>query len=252
MKNNLLRKSFFVSFFLAMTFVSAPCFSGNAKHPDDSHYTDIGFFDIHVCNWPDRPPFYMALYSTKQYNNVESVEIISPSDNVIGQLNLNKYRVIKKNNKVIKHVFITKIPVPEMDEDGWFKARVKLKDGGSDSSSDYVIHQLLPRAKGMQPGYDAEDVALPKQLSWDKIDGAAYYKVFIRDLWAGEKLIYKSKLLDKNTMTLPKNLLHAGGYYSWRVHARDVNEHIQLGDFNIGSLNEWTNFSVKEPLINSE
>jgi len=188
----------------------------------------------------------MALYSTPQYDNVKSVEIISPSDVVVGQLNLNNFRIIKKDNKVIKRVFITKIPVPEKEEDGWFKARVKLKDGRSDAASDFVIHQSLPRADKLQPAHNSEDISLPEQLSWKKIDGAAYYQVYIRDIWDGEKLIYTSKLLDKASMKLPKGLLKAGGYYAWRVHARDVNEHIQLGDFNIGSLSKWNNFSIAD------
>lgn len=241
-----MKNKYFTGLFIVLLFTSTPCVSGNAKHPDDSHYTDVGFFDMHYCNWPDRPPFYMALYSTIHYDNVKSVKIIDPNDVIIGELDPGKYRIIKRKNEAEKHVFIAQIPAPEAEQDGWFKASVKLKDGGSDAASDFIIHQLLPIAKGLQPDNDAEDVTLSNHLSWEKIDGAAYYQVFIRDLWDGEKLIYTSSLLDKNTIMLPKDLLQPGGYYAWRVHARDMDGHIQLGDFNIGSLSEWTRFSIKD------
>ena len=68
--------------------------------------------------------------------------------------------------------------------------------------------------------------------------------MFIRDLWK-EKDIYTSELLDKPELLLPKGLLKAGGYYAWRVHARDVNEHALLGDFNNGSLTSHVTFSIR-------
>jgi len=37
----------------------------NAAQADvqkDTHYNDIGFFDIHVCNLPDRQLFFMPLF----------------------------------------------------------------------------------------------------------------------------------------------------------------------------------------------
>ncbi len=240
------KNKYFSVLFIILLFASTPCVSGNAKHQNDPHYTDVGFFDVHFCSWPDRPPFYLALYSTIHYDNVESIKIIDPNDRVIGELNLDKYRIIKRKNKADKHVFITQIPAPEIEKDGWFKASVKLKDGKSDVASDFVIHQLLPQAKELQPGSNAENVTLPKYLNWEKIDGAAYYQVYIRDLWDGEKLIYTSILLDNNTIKLPNDLLQPGGYYSWRVHARDMNGHIQLGDFNIGSLSKRARFSVND------
>jgi len=47
-------------------------------------------------------------------------------------------------------------------------------------------------------------------------------------------------------MTLPKDLIESGGLYSWRIHARDINEDIKLGDFNHGSLSPKLTFSVSE------
>ena len=108
----------------------------------------------------------MALYSTAYYDNVESIKIIAPNDVVIGELNLDKYRIIKAKNKAEKHVFITQIPSLATEQDGWFKARVKLRDGTSDAASDFVIHQLLPKATGLQPAGGYEELALSERMSW--------------------------------------------------------------------------------------
>ena len=67
----------------------------------------------------------------------------------------------------------------------------------------------------------------------------------MRDLWDESKLIFSSKLLDKPSVQLPAGLLEAGGYYSWIVHARDLNEHFMLGDFNHGSLSATVHFSIE-------
>jgi hypothetical protein len=43
---------------------------------------------------------------------------------------------------------------------------------------------------------------------------------------------------------LPPGLIEDGGYYSWLIHARDINEDIKLGDFNSGSMSTPVSFSV--------
>jgi len=68
----------------------------------------------------------------------------------------------------------------------------------------------------------------------------------VYDQWQGDKEIYKSKLLSGTRQVLPPGILEAGGTYRWRVHARDVNEHIELGDFNHGSLSPKNEFTVAE------
>lgn len=40
------------------------------------------------------------------------------------------------------------------------------------------------------------------------------------------------------------DLLRRGGSYTWRVHARDVNEDKDLGDFNLGAMGPVLSFSV--------
>lgn len=49
--------------------------------PNDSHKTSLGIWDIHVCNWPDRPPFYLTLLKTEHYDDIEKIEVIIPAGN---------------------------------------------------------------------------------------------------------------------------------------------------------------------------
>ena len=74
--------------------------------------------------------------------------------------------------------------------------------------------------------------------------GAQYYQVFIKDLWNGDQVIYTSNILAQPRLPLPPGLLQRGGEYTWRVHARDTNGHILLGDFNHGSLSREVGFSI--------
>jgi hypothetical protein len=95
------------------------------------------------------------------------------------------------------------------------------------------------------PAHEVELQEIPTQLSWDPAPGAGYYQVFIRDLWNEDRLIFSSKLLAEPLVQLPAGLLEKGGYYSWIVHARDLNEHFMLGDFNHGSLSPVVTFSIQ-------
>jgi hypothetical protein len=53
-------------------------------------------------------------------------------------------------------------------------------------------------------------------------------------------------MLPKPELKLKPGLLKPGGYYSWRVHARDSNGNVLLGDFNHGSLSTPITFSLAE------
>ena len=139
---------------------------------------------------------------------------------------------------------MNEVDVPPGAPDGWYSSRVTLKDGKRHIARDYVILSPLPLASGHVPAHEAEVDAIPSQLSWDPIPGASYYQVFLRDLWDERRLIFSSKLLEEPAVKLPAGLLERGGYYSWLVHARDLNEHVMLGDFNHGSLSPVVNFSI--------
>ena len=210
----------------------------------DPHTSEAGFFDIHVCNWPDRELFFMSLLSTPRYGEVEQIEVFFPNGSLLTELDLNNYRTIRRKGKPDKRVFMNEVDVPPGAPDGWYSTRVTLKNGKRHIARDYVILSALPQAAGQVPAHEAEVQGVPKQLSWEPVPGAGHYQVFIRDLWNEGKLIFSSKLLDKPVLPLPDGLLEPGGYYSWIVHARDLNEHFMLGDFNNGSNSPVYTFSI--------
>lgn len=223
-----------------------PIMSTHAAQVGDTHYIEVGFFDIHVCNWPDRQPFYMALFSTTRYDELVDIEIFDVQGRSLGKLPLDRFRLLKRDGQPEKRVFIDQLSIAPEAADGWFEARIRLRNGSEHKAKDYVIHQLMPLAAGLEPTDGAEDIPLPQALRWAPVAGAKHYQVFVRDLWDGEKVILESELLNEPHLQIPPGLLKPGGLYEWRVHARDVNEHVLLGDFNNGSLTRWVQFSVSE------
>lgn len=220
--------------------------AAQAATDGDRHYNEAGFFDIHVCNWPDQPLFFMPLFSTARFNEVQSVEVLTPNGELLTELDLGRYRTIKDDKNPDKRVFIKQLDAPPAAVDGWYSARVKLAGGKEYVAQDYVIVHTLPQAGGQQPANEAEVDEVPTKLSWDPVPGAGFYQVFIRDLWNDGALIHTSKLLTRPELEVPPGLLQSGGYYSWIIHARDTNSHILLGDFNHGSLNKPATFLIDD------
>ena len=212
----------------------------------DPHNTPSGFFDVHLCNWPNRPPFYMALYSTTEYDKIKSVSVFDAEGELLGMLDMDKFMLLKRDGKPDKRVFISHYDMSADAKDGWFTATVELGQDEQHRARDYVIHYTMPRVKRAFPGNNSEAVQLPVTFKWDPIEEAAYYQVFIKDQWQDGKVIYTSELLEQPELKMSPGVLEAGGYYSWKIHARDVNEHLQLGDFNMGSNSEWFEFSVAD------
>lgn len=210
----------------------------------DPHYNEAGFFDIHICNWPDRPPFVMALFSSLYFDNIAKVSIYTPTDEFLGELDMSKFRDFKNKEGKPKRAYITQLPMPDKTNDGWYKAVVLMKDGRSHEARDYVIHALMPLPTGMLPAMGTKDVALPLELRWDKIPGATHYQIFVYDNWE-EKRIYSSPVITETSFKLPPELLKSGGWYGWKVNARDANENILLGDFNHGTTSAAVNFTIK-------
>jgi len=207
----------------------------------DPHYTDRGFFDIHVCNWPDRPLFFMALFSTTEFGGLQGVSIRTPDGRALGDINLGGFRLVKREGKPDKRVFMTQLEIPAGAQSGWYTATARFSDGVTVNASDYVIIEAMRQADNMQPGPGQEDVPVKAVLSWPAVPGASHYQVFISDGWEGGT-IYRSKLLDSSRLEVPEGILQEGGWYKWFVHARDVNENILLGDFNHGSLSPTQDF----------
>ncbi|MBI5612529.1 MAG: hypothetical protein HY942_05630 [Gammaproteobacteria bacterium] len=213
----------------------------------DPHYTDVGFFDIHICHWPDRPMFYMLVFSTTQFERVQEVEVLKPDGEALCKLDLGRYNVKQKTGSPEKRVFITQLPVGAGAADGWYKARIRLTDGRVYGAEDYVrIERMALADKGLSPPDAAENVALPKELRWGAVPTARYYKVFVFDKWDDGKKVFESKLLTEPALSLPDGVLQPGGWYAWRVHGRDINEDIELGDFNHGSLTGEFQFTVAQ------
>ncbi|MGB5178813.1 MAG: hypothetical protein WBP44_08815 [Gammaproteobacteria bacterium] len=215
-----------------------------APDPADRHYNKIGFFDVHVCNWPDQPLFLMPLVSTTHYADIEKVDVFYPDGRQLTALDLSRFRTIESKDAPKKQVFINQLSMPEDAVEGWYSARITLKNGDVYTASDYVVPATLTRASGQNPGNEQTVTAIPKRLVWNTVPGATYYQVFIRDRWEDDKLIYTSRLLTEPALPLPPGLIEDGGYYSWIIHARDINEDIRLGDFNSGSLSSPVSFTV--------
>ncbi|MGD2138221.1 MAG: hypothetical protein PVF08_08185 [Gammaproteobacteria bacterium] len=235
--------------FAAILMLNLSCLPGLAAaapgNPDDRHYNDVGFFDIHVCNWPGRPLFFMPLFSTPRFADIDEIEVSYPDGRRLASLDLSRFRIITNDKqKVEKHAFINQLDVPTGAPEGWYTARIRLKNGEVHEAGDYVVLSRLPRATGQVPADGQEVPAPPGKLAWEPVDGAGFYQVFMRDQWNDDKLIFTSKLLDKPELVLPKGLLEPGGLYTWTIHARDVNEDIRLGDFNHGSMSRPVSFSV--------
>lgn len=212
----------------------------------DPHYTEAGFFDMHVCHWPDRPLFFMFVFSTTRYQEIERVSVFYPSGAPLADLDLERYRIINKPGKPEKRVFITQLPLPAGAPDGWYSADIVLKNGKTYQTRDRVAIVVLPLVNGPQPESSDAAVALPTELRWQPVPGATHYQVYIKDMWNGGQEIFSSKILSAPRLALPPDLLRPGGYYRWRVNARDVHEHPELGDFNHGSMSEEAELVVAE------
>jgi hypothetical protein len=215
------------------------------RNRQDPHYTSAGFFDIHVCNWPDQPLFYMPLFSTTRYGEIRSITVRYPDGRVLTRLNLDRYKILHRKGKPEKHVFMQHVDIPPGAANGWYEAEIVLNGGETVKARDYVRIIKMPQPLGMQPPDGAEDIDLPRELTWKAVDGAGFYEVFIHDIWNNDRLIYTSKLLTEPKVVLPANLLQPGGYYRWLINARDVNEDIRLGDFDSGSMSRMATFSVR-------
>ena len=216
----------------------------HAAKEGDPHYTPAGFFDIHICNWPDKPHFLMALFSTLRFDEVARVSVFATGGVHVGDLDLARFRSVKTPTGQQKRAFIAHFDLPEKTMDGWYRAEVILKDGSRVEARDYVIHHLMAQPTATQPTPGAGDVPASTELRWAPIPGAKYYEVFLRNDWDGIEPI-GSGLLTESRYKPPAGMLQPGGEYVWRIHARDSNGNVLLGDFNHGSLSPEMRFTVK-------
>lgn len=216
-----------------------------AGNEGDPHYNAAGFFDIHVCSWPEKPRFLMALFSTTRFDEVAKVAVFAPDGKFVGDLDLTRFRAFKTKSGQPKRAFITHFDLPVKMVDGWYRAVIGLKDGSRFVARDYVINHFMPFPTGTHPVPDADNVPVSTELRWDPVPGAKYYQVFLRDEWAVGIKTTASDLLAEPRFVPPPGVLQSGGEYVWRIHARDSNGNVLLGDFNHGSLSAEMRFRVK-------
>jgi hypothetical protein len=217
-----------------------------APRGPDPHYTEAGFFDMHVCNWPDRPVFFMFVFSTTRLDAIERVTVFYPDGTALSELDLSRYRVLTAPGKPEKRVVINQEPLPAQAPNGWYAAHIALKNGRTYVARDRIAINVLPIAIGHEPANSEAEIPLPTQLRWQAVPGATHYQVYIKDMWNGGQEFFRSKVLSAPQLDLPPDLLKPGGYYRWRVNARDVHEHPEFGDFNHGSLSEELEFVVAD------
>ena len=211
----------------------------------DPHINELGFFDIHICNWPERPNYFKVLFETEKYQYIDSMSVYTPDDKLLVTLDKTKFKTQKRKYRPEKRFFILDIDVPEFATTGWYSIDVKTKNGKSFQAKDYVIMSRLQRVSKMTPSGDDVEVRLPVVLQWKTVPGAYYYQVYVRDAWTDE-LVYSSNITEKNTIRIPSNSLEADGYYYWSVNARDLKGSILLGDFHMGSMSEKSFFNVAD------
>jgi len=228
------------------TTATAVTAAGAAPPVDDPHYTPAGFFDIHVCNWPDQPLFLMALFSTTKFKDIAGIELIAPDGSRLGPMDLARYRSAGGSGADEKRVMITHYSFPARQPEGWYVARITLKDGTTYLSKDHVVKAVLDFVKGHRPADGAEGVTMPTALTWEPVPGASHYQVYLRDEWESDRYLLASKIIAETSLPLPPGLLKAGGSYTWRVHARNLNGSPEWGDFNHGSLAREARFTVAD------
>lgn len=230
--------------FTTIFFLFLPA-GAEAHKKNDVHYNEMGFFDVHICNWPNRNPFILAVFSTYRFEDIKSVTIFRPDGSELGKLNLSRYRLIQKKGKPEKRAFLTEFELSTSEKTGWYSATAELNTGKQFKARDLVQIRQLGMSQAVFPADKQKLAKPPTYLEWQAVPGAKFYKLYIRDMWEGGKLILETKLLKSNRYELPRGLIQQGGLYSWKVNARDANEDPQLGDFNSGSLTKYAEFSVE-------
>ena len=212
---------------------------------NDPHYNSVGFFDIHLCNWPERPNYFKILFSSEKYQQIESMSVYTPDNQLLANMDKTKFRTLKRENKPDKRVYLLDLDVPELASTGWYKIDIKTENGTVYHAKDYVIMTRLKKVSDMHPTGEDKEFSLPITLKWKPVAGSQYYQAYVRDVWT-EKMVFKSKLIDTPEIKIPDGKLEPGGDYYWTVHSRDTNEHILLGDFHMGSLSKKSFFTVAE------
>lgn len=240
-------KRAFIGFLVLAGFTLVPgCSSLPWLH--DPHVTEAGFFDIHVCNWPDHPLFLKSVFSSVRFDQLEDIQVYSPHNALLARFNLDHYRIVVKPGMPVKRVYLIDIPLPPNARNGWYTARIRTRDGRTFIAWDRVeIRHLDQAVHNVSPPDESVLTVPPRELSWAPVAGASYYVVFIHDRWDSDRVIYESPKLAEPRLDVPPGILLPGGAYRWRINTRDRHADREFGDFNHGSLTPFHSFSVQGP-----
>lgn len=211
----------------------------------DFHKTELGIWDIHVCNWPDRPPFYLSTFITEKFDEIDNIEVFDPAGKNVGSLDLEKFLTVKREEKPDLRIYVTQLPMAEGEPSGIFSAQITTANNKRLLANDYLVMAVMDRISVVSPVNGAE-VSIPWELSWTPPKGAQYHRVWIKDMWNDGKQIFDSGYFQGSAVEIAEGLLEPGGLYQWRIHSRDTQDHILLGRFNHGSLTDWMEFSISE------
>jgi len=233
--------------FAAMAALVALASGCSLWRPADPHVSPVGFFDLHVCNWPDRPLFFKAVFSSIRFEQLQSVDVFRPDGKPLLSFQLDQFRTVRKPGKPVKRVHLVDIPVPVDATDGWYTARIRTRDGREYVARDHIeLRRLGMVAGATEPVNLATTTSIPRELRWTPVPGASYYVAFVYDLWNNNKVIFESPRVTVPRVVLPPGVLEPGGAYEWRVNARDRFEDHEYGDFNHGSLSEEFRFNTPD------
>lgn len=201
--------------------------SAKSVAPNDFHHTVFGTFDMHVCNWPERAPFLVAVFATHRAQDIARIEVLRPDGRRLGDIPLARFE-LRSDQYGERQVFKTHLPLEKGAATGWYRARLHARDGGVIEARDYVDIKIMPQVRALQ--------RRASELRWQPLAGAAHYRVIVKDPWQDKKIVYKSDLLREPRLQLPLGSLEPNGDYVWQVHARDTARAAKWGEFNHGSL----------------
>lgn len=200
----------------------------------DPHYTRAGYFDMHVCHWPDRPLFFTALFSTTRSDDLGSIDVFRADGKRLGALDLSYSEPVLGADGTAR-AFKAHFEVERDAPNGWYYAQVTLKDGRKFTARDYVSVQAMPWVELKTQLHNGE-LASNDVISWTQLPQPAFYRVVVIDLIQNKKMIYKSDLLTESHFRLPPGIVKSDGLYMLRVHARNRTREAKWGDFNHGSM----------------
>lgn len=195
---------------------------------NDVHHTAFGTFDMHVCNWPERAPFFVAVFATHRAAEIARVEVLRPDGRRLGDIALDRFELRTDPEHGERQVFKTHFALPDGAPAGWYRARLHMRGGGIVEARDYIEIKIMPQVGALKQHAG--------ELRWQPLPGATHYRVIVKDPWQDKKIVYKSDLLREPRLRLPAGSLAPNGDYIWQVHARDTARAAKWGEFNHGSL----------------